>query len=95
MVEERRYTRNPDFIYRKIVDESVLVPFHNNVADMDCIYTLNSLGAFIWEQLTEPATRVQLEQAVLAEYDVDPAVVVSDLDRFLAEMISIGAMRQV
>ncbi len=95
MVEQRRYTRNPDFIYRKIVDESVLVPFHNNVADMDCIYTLNSLGAFIWEQLTEPATRVQLEQAVLAEYDVDPAVVVSDLDRFLAEMISIGAMRQV
>ncbi len=95
MVEERRYTRNPDFIYRKIVDESVLVPFHNNVADMDCIYTLNSLGAFIWEQLTEPATRVQLEQAVLAEYDADPAVVVSDLDRFLAEMISIGAMRQV
>lgn len=95
MVEEARYARNPDFIYRKIVDESVLVPFHNNVADMDCIYTLNSLGAFIWEQLTEPATRVQLEQAVLAEYDVDPAVVVSDLDRFLAEMISIGAMRQV
>jgi len=95
MVEETRYARNPDFIYRKIVDESVLVPFHNNVADMDCIYTLNSLGAFIWEQLTEPATRVQLEQAVLAEYDADPAVVVSDLDRFLAEMISIGAMRQV
>ena len=95
MVEERRYTRNPDFIYRKIVDESVLVPFHNNVADMDCIYTLNGMGAFIWEQLAEPATRAQLEQAVLAEYDADPAVVVSDLDRFLAEMISIGAMRQV
>ena len=95
MVDEQKYARNPDFIYRKIVDESVLVPFHNNVADMDCIYTLNSLGAFIWEQLTEPATRVQLEQAVLAEYDADPAVVVSDLDRFLAEMISIGAMRQV
>lgn len=94
MVDEQKYARNPDFIYRKIVDESVLVPFHNNVADMDCIYTLNSLGAFIWEQLTEPATRVQLEQAVLAEYDADPAVVVADLDRFLAEMVSIGAMRQ-
>jgi len=95
MVEQRRYTRNPDFIYRKIVDESVLVPFHNNVADMDCIYTLNGMGAFIWEQLAEPATRAQLEQAVLAEYDADPALVVADLDRFLAEMVSIGAMRQV
>lgn len=95
MVDEQKYARNPDFIYRKIVDESVLVPFHNNVADMDCIYTLNSLGAFIWEQLADPATRTQLEQAVLAEYDADPAVVVADLDRFLAEMVSIGAMRQV
>ena len=94
MVEEARYARNPDFIYRKIVDESVLVPFHNNVADMDCIYTLNGMGAFIWEQLAEPATRAQLEQAVLAEYDADPALVVADLDRFLAEMVSIGAMRQ-
>ena len=95
MVEEARYARNPDFIYRKIVDESVLVPFHNNVADMDCIYTLNGMGAFIWEQLAEPATRAQLEQAALAEYDADPALVVADLDRFLAEMVSIGAMRQV
>ncbi len=95
MVEEARYARNPDFIYRKIVDESVLVPFHNNVVDMNCIYTLNGMGAFIWEQLAEPATRAQLEQAVLAEYDADPALVVADLDRFLAEMVSIGAMRQV
>jgi len=95
MVDEKKYARNPDFIYRKIVDESVLVPFHNNVADMDCIYTLNSLGAFIWEQLAEPATRVQLEQAVLTEYNADPDIVVADLDRFLAEMVSIGAMRQV
>lgn len=95
MVNEPKYSRNPDFIYRKIVDESVLVPFHNNVADMDCIYTLNGLGAFIWEQLAEPVTRASLEQAVLAEYEADPAVVVADLDRFLAEMVSIGAMRQV
>ncbi len=95
MVNEIKYTRNPDFIYRKIVDESVLVPFHNNVADMDCIYTLNALGAFIWEQLAEPRTRFDLEQAVLVEYNVEPAVLVADLDRFIAEMVSINAIRQV
>lgn len=94
MVKDTIYTRNPDFIYRKIVDESVLVPFHNNVADMDCIYTLNALGAFIWEQLSEPRTRLDLEQAVLVEYNVEPAVLVADLDRFIAEMVSIGALRQ-
>ncbi len=48
--QEARYERNPDFIFRKIVDEMVLVPIHQDVADMDCIYTLNSVGASIWEQ---------------------------------------------
>ncbi len=92
---EGRYERNPDFIYRRIVDESVLVPLHNNVADMNCIYTLNGLGAFLWEYLANPATRTELQTAVLAEYDADPAVLVGDLDGFLAEMVSIGALKEV
>ncbi len=92
---EGRYERNPDFIYRRIVDESVLVPLHNNVADMNCIYTLNGLGAFLWELLAGPATRAELQTAVLAEYDADPAVLVGDLDGFLAEMVSIGALKEV
>jgi len=94
-LNERRYARNPDFIYRRIVDESVLVPIHNNVADMDCIYTLNGMGAFLWEHLATPATRVELEAAVMGEYDADPDVLVKDLENFLAEMVSIGALKEV
>lgn len=95
MVDEPKYTRNPDFIYRKIVDESVLVPIHQDVADMDCIYTLNGMGAFLWERLAEPATRAELQAAVLDEYDADPAIVAEDLGRFLGEMTTIGALREV
>lgn len=95
MLGEPRYERNPDFIYRKIVDESVLVPIHNNVADMDCIYTLNGMGAFLWERLAQPATRSELETAVLTEYDADLDVLVVDLESFLVEMTTIGALRKV
>lgn len=89
------FERNLDFIYRRIVDESVLVPLHNNVADMDCIYTLNGMGAYLWERLAIPATQAELEEAIMAEYDAEPVVLVKDLEKFLAEMVSIGALREV
>ena len=51
-----RYERNPNFIYRQIVDEAILVPIHRDVADMECIYTLSEVGALIWQTLDAPTT---------------------------------------
>lgn len=95
MNNEKRYVRNPDFIYRRIVDESVLVPIHQDVANMDSIYTLNGMGAFLWEHLAVPSSRAELQSAVLAEYDADMEVLESDLEKFLDEMTSIDALREV
>jgi len=93
--QEIRYARNPDYIYRKIVEEVVLVPIRQDVAEMDCIYTLNTVGAFIWERLASPATRAELEGALLEEYDVGPEVAAADLQEFLREMTEIGAVHEV
>jgi len=90
-----RYERNQDFIYRSIVNEAVLVPIHQDVADMECIYTLNDLGAFIWERLVHPISWDELLVSVQGEYEVDPAVLAADLENFFQEMTSIGAVRKV
>ena len=92
---EARYERNPHFIYRRIVDEAVLVPIHQDVADMECIYTLNDVGAFIWQRLAAPASEAELQQAVLAEYAAEPETVAADLGRFLEGMAAAGAIRRV
>ena len=89
------YKRNPDFIFRKIVDEAVLVPIHQDVADMDSIYTLNDVAAFIWERLAQPAVQAELQAALLDEYAAAPEVLVVDLERFLSEMVEIGALQKV
>ena len=91
---ETRYWRNPSFIYRRIVDELILVPIHQDVADMDCIYTMNPVGAFIWEQLEQPLTRAELHTALMDSYEADAATVAGDLERFLSEMTAIGAVRE-
>lgn len=95
MSTDKNYERNPDFVYRKIVEEAVLVPIHQNIADMDCIYTLNGVGAFIWESLKDPMPRSTLQQAMLEHYEAEPGVLVADLERFLSEMTAIGALREV
>jgi hypothetical protein len=90
-----QYRRNPNFIYREIVDEAILVPIHQDVVDMDCIYTLNDLGAFIWGLLEQPQTRDALIAAVLEAYDADPEVVTADLGLFLDEMATVGAIEEM
>ena len=86
------YERNPDYIFREVVDELVLVPIHQNVADMDCIYTMNPVAAFIWERLEMPATQADIHAAMVDEYAADPEVLAADLDDFLREMTAIGAI---
>ena len=93
--QDARYERNPDYIFRRIVDEFVLVPIHQDVADMDCIYTLNPVGASVWQRLDGPASLAELQTALMDEYDVDAAVLAADLEGFLGELMAIGAIRKV
>ena len=93
--EETRYERNPDYVFRVVVEEAVLVPIHQDVADMDCIYTMNPVGAFIWKELEQPTTQADLRAAVLRQYEADPETVASDLESFLQEMVAIGAIQKV
>ena len=89
------YARNPDFIFRKVVEEMILVPIVQDVANMDFVFALNDVGATIWQQLETPQTHENLTQAVLTEYDAEPDVINKDLENFLREMLEIGAINEV
>jgi len=93
--DQVRYERNPDYIFRQIVDELVLIPIRQDVADMDCIYTMNPLGAFIWGKLDGVATLGDLQAAIVAEYDVEPQAAAADLLEFIQELESAGAVRRI
>ena len=87
--------RNPDFVFRKVVEETILVPVHMNVAEMDYIYSLNDIGAFIWEKLDEPRSVAELQECLLEEYDVEPEALNADLQTFVEEMLTIVAFMKV
>src|SRR5690606_26259359 len=91
---DRKIVRSNNFIFRQIVEELVLVPIRQNVAELDSIYTLNELGAFIWGKLESPKSHTEIEEAVLADFEIDVETVRTDIQTFIDELGSIGAVEE-
>jgi hypothetical protein len=89
---QKQYKRNEDFVYRKIQDETVLVPIRDSTGDMDAIYNLNELGAFIWDHLNGSNSLEDVKRGILDEFDVPPEQAEADLLGFIKELASINAL---
>jgi hypothetical protein len=90
---ETRYEKDSSIVYREIAGEAVLVPVRRNLADMESIYTLDEVGAFIWDLVDGQRTMGDVRDRVLDEYNVEPEVLDSDLFEFVEQLKSIGALR--
>lgn len=91
----RRYEKNPSVVYREIAGEAILVPIHQDVRDMQSIYTLDSVGADIWSLIDGERTLDEIRDALLGEYDVEPDDLSKDLEEFVEQLLSVGAVRAV
>jgi hypothetical protein len=92
---DQKIERNPNFIFRMILDEAILVPIRKEIADLNALYTLNEVGAFVWQQLDQPQTLGEIQTNLLAEYEADPDTTVKDLQSYISDMLGIDALRLV
>lgn len=86
----RCFSKHPDIVARKIGDECVLVPIRANVADLEAIYTLNPVGARIWELLDGERDGYVVLETLVREFDVSPEQARSDLIEFLEQLREAG-----
>ena len=91
---EQRYKRNENFVYRKIENETILVPIKENVGDMSCIYNLNEVGAFIWEQLDGKKTLNDILNRITEEFDITVQDAQIDLSDYISDLKEIHAIHQ-
>ncbi len=90
-----RYQRNESFVFRKIEDETILVPIKDNVGDMGSIYSLNEIGALIWDQLDGKQDLKKIKNHIMNEYAVAPGKAAADLKEFVSGLIEIEAVKLV
>jgi len=92
---EQCYCKNESFVFRRIENETILVPIKDNVGDMGSIYSLNEIGAFIWEQLDGQHKLKSVKGKIVDEYEVSPQEAEADLKAFVTDLIEIEAVRLI
>jgi hypothetical protein len=80
-------------VTRRFGGETLLVPVCGGVGDLDSVYTLNSIGTFVWDAIAQPISLERLADLVASEYDVDRERARADIDAFLGELSQLGLVQ--
>jgi len=92
--DTRIYHKSPDIVSRKIVDEVILVPIRRRGEDVESLYTLNEVGARIWESIDGTRQVREIRDLIVAEFDVTGAQAEVDLLTLLDQLSQIGAITE-
>ena len=92
---DRIYRKNENFVFRKIEDETILVPIKDNVGDMGSIYNLNEVAAFVWEQLDGKKSLGDIKHRLVEEFEVSAVEAGDDLSEYIAQLEEIEAVTRM
>ena len=74
-------------VTREIIGETILVPIRGKLADMQKVFTLNEVGAYIWSHLDGQRTLKEICQGLETNYNVDREQAKRDLNEFISELV--------
>jgi len=87
------FAKENDLVTRDVAGEKIIVPIKGHVGDLEGVFTLNELGAMIWQLINGQATARELVAAVRNEYDVEAAEAEKDVVDFLRSLEDAGLVR--
>lgn len=83
---------NRDFVLRQVADSWVVLPVGQTSVDFNGMLTLNESGAILWKRLEQGGGTEELVDALCAEYAVERAVALSDVEEFLSKLERAGCL---
>ena len=87
------YRKEKNIVSRAILDEIIIVPISGNLADMQCIFSTESVGAFIWDHIDGNNDLAVIYAQILGQFDVEPDRAVTDLLEFITELHDAGLIQ--
>ena len=90
VMREQSFIRSQSVVARVVAGETLVVPVRARVGDLASIYSFNGVGTLIWKLLESPRTVPELVEAVIGEYQVEPAQAEHDVKNFVVEIQSVG-----
>jgi len=83
-----RFRRSDEVAFRRVGDETLLVPIRTSPQQEMNVFALNEVAAFLWDNLGEPRSAEELSSCLAGSYEVDSARAASDVAEFLARLAS-------
>lgn len=74
------------YILRQVAGNSIVIAVGDEAVNFNGIITINTAGTFLWELLEKGATKEELLEAMLKEYDVDAETAKKDIDEFVEKL---------
>jgi hypothetical protein len=84
------FEQEDQVVTREIVGETILVPIRGKLADMQRIFTLNDVGAYIWSHLNGSKDLEDICQGIETDFDVSREQAEKDLKEFISELLEAG-----
>jgi hypothetical protein len=85
-----RFKRDENLLSRDVAGEAVLVPLRRQSSDLTSIFTLNEVGAAIWELIARARSVSEIARAVSERFEVSGDQALADVIRFAAELQTRG-----
>lgn len=82
-----RFVRSPEVVARKIQGELIIVPIRRGVGDLNSLYTLNPVGAVLWDFMNEGHTVAEMVKRVCDEFEVTASEAQADIQSFLDSLM--------
>lgn len=83
-----------DYIMREIAGETILIPSGRAAKKFNGLVTVNELGGFIWNLLSEEVTLDTIVERITEDYEIDADTARTDAMEFLDELRRVGALEE-
>ena len=75
-----------DMIMRKVGNETILVPMGNALKEHNGLFMLSETACFLWEQLPDCSSVLELAEKLYNEYDVSQEQAFADTQEFVNKL---------
>ncbi len=90
----RIFRQRPETVTREIAGEVLLVPVRGKLAQLQQIFVLNPVGAFIWRQLDGERNLQAIRQGLVDSFEVTGGEAEADLFEYLGALEDAGLVRE-
>lgn len=94
-MKEPKYQTQPEFIFREIGNETVLVPVGVTGELENSMISLNETYAFLWKQFQTPCTVPEVILHAKEQYEDPEGVMETHIHGAVAEFVKRGVLKAV